>query len=65
MLQTRRTFVAIPGDAATSEPEKLLSKETALAMHCVFELPLQNRNQVTVLFLLEMIIYVWEPFQTQ
>lgn len=65
MLQTRRTFVAIPSDAAESEPKNLLSKETALAMHCVFELPLQNGNEVTILFLLKMIMYVWEAFQTQ
>lgn len=54
MLQTRTT--AIPGDAAKSEPKKLLMDETALAMHCVFELHLRNGNKVTVLFLLEMIM---------
>lgn len=62
MLQPRRTFVAVSSDAAESEPKNLLSKETALAMHCVVEL--QNGNQITVLFLLKMIMYVWEAFQT-
>jgi len=61
----QRAFVAVPSDAAESEPKELLRQETALAMHCVFELPLQTRNEVTVLFLLEMIMYVWEAFQIQ
>lgn len=47
--------MSIRSDAAKSEPRKLLSKETASAMYCVFELPLHNGNQTTVLFLLEMI----------
>lgn len=57
--------MAIPSDAAESQPKKFLNKETALAMHCVFDLPLKNGNQVTVLFLLEITVYVWEAFQTQ
>lgn len=54
--------MAIPSDAAESEPKQLLSKETALTMRCVLELPLQDGNQVTVLCLLEMIMYVCEAF---
>lgn len=46
MLQTRGAYVAIPSNAAKSESKKPLSKGTALTMHCVFELPLQNRSQV-------------------
>lgn len=64
ILQTRRAFVAVSIDAAESEPKNLLNKETVLAMHCVVELPLQNGDKVTVSFLLKMIIYVWEAFQT-
>lgn len=56
--------MALCSDAAKSESRKLLSKEAALAMHCVFELPLHDGNQTTGLFLLEVIWYVWEAFES-
>lgn len=37
--------MAIPRSAAKSEPKQPFSKGTALTMSCVFELPLQNKNQ--------------------